>query len=97
MTDAPEDLKALVKRFPEKLVISKDVNRTRSVINRRIFGCADGEDDIIVFYFAGHGDAKPVPVLIGADFEAKHAAETTLPLSYVLGWASQRREVECFF
>ncbi len=87
LTDA-----AVTNRFSklpgsERLEVVPDVSRS-SIRDRaeQFFAQADREDDVVVFYFAGHGDAKPSVALIAADYDQRKAPWNYLDIHDLNRW-----------
>jgi tetratricopeptide (TPR) repeat protein len=90
LTDAAEDaVDALREKYPEpRLQAVRDVSRN-GIRDRseEFLSQATSPDDVLLFYFAGHGDARPNPYLIAGDYHQHDAPRNVLSLYAVFDWA----------
>ncbi len=83
--DVPQSLR---QTYPEpRLTVVRDVSRNAVRDNAEpLFQQATGADDLVLFYFAGHGDAKPSAHLIAGDYHQQKDPAKTLSLSSIFDW-----------
>jgi CHAT domain-containing protein/Flp pilus assembly protein TadD len=84
MTDAKIPPETIGRHGGARLQVVTDLRRD-TILNAvaKHFMQATGVDDIIVFYFAGHGDVRPTACLIPTDYHRQTAPANTIRLSEI--------------
>jgi len=84
MTDAKLPQETMGRFSGPRVQIVSDLRR-ETIRNQveKSFGQATGLDDVIVFYFAGHGDARQTAYLVPIDYHRQKSPSTTITLNEI--------------
>ena len=79
--------KELADKYHDQLIV--EPKTTREAIEgkaRKFFLQSTNNDDVVLFYFAGHGMAEHSAYLLPSDYDATTAPENTVPLEMVVNF-----------